>query len=161
MYFIIKNKNEYIGIIKEHNNDNLTLDGLGIILFRNHKVSDAASHVAARVFLDNAKRLGLLNDENIFSIDNGAKEASQEEILEELVAATHKPLTNDEKKKEEVFYLPPAESNENETKQKKYNSPPIPVFVDDEGNVAEVYLPKGFNKAHIERIIKVLTAQIA
>lgn len=47
------------------------------------------------------------------------------------------------------------------SKKKTFNHPPIPVFVDDEGNVAEVYLPQGFNKKHIERIIKVLQAQIA
>ena len=57
----------------------------------------------------------------------------------------------------EVTYLPPAA---NKSIQKKtFDYPPIPVFMDD-GSVAELYLPKGFNKPDVERVIKVLKAQI-
>ena len=156
-----KNPELYKGIIKEHNDEILTVNGLSITLFRNFKVSESASFLAAKIFIENAKTLSLLSDENLFSID--AKVA----IVETVEEISEKPEESNNKGSKdedaEVFYLPPSNNNKangNQHEQKKYDFPPIPVFVDDDGLVAEVYLPKGYNKAHILRIIKVLTAQV-
>jgi len=154
-----KNVELYKKIIKEHNEQILTVNGLAISLFRNFKVSESASNLAAKIFLENANGLGLLNNENIFLIENKVA------IAETIESEQHENNGNGSKQQKnetEVIYLPPANNgNENKnTEQKKYNFPPIPIFVDDEGSVAEVYLPKGFNKQHIERVIKVLKAQI-
>lgn len=151
-----KNPELYKNIIREHDNQTLTVTGLAIILFRNHKVSDNASNLAAKVFIDNASALGLINDDNLFSINNVISIAEQLELSEV------PPHVNNIHKDDEVIYLPPNNIEQNTNNQsKKFDFPPIPVFVDDDGNVAEIYLPKGFNRAHIERIIKVLTAQIS
>jgi len=53
--------------------------------------------------------------------------------------------------------LPPPTNNGRTSKI--FDHPPIPVYLDD-GSVAEVYLPNGFKKEDINRIIKVLKAQI-
>jgi hypothetical protein len=155
-----KNPELYKSIIKNHNQETLTAIGLSIILFRNHKVSESASHLASKIFIENANGLGLLNEENIFSVDSGVS------IAETIELSENNSNRGDQNKEHdtEVIYLPPSQNNNSETNNynpgKKYNSPPIPVFVDDTGLVAEVYLPNGYNKAHILRIIKVLTAQV-
>lgn len=151
-----KNPELYKNIIREHDNQTLTATGLAIILFRNHRVSDNASTIAAKVFIDNAAALGLINEDNLFSVNNIVSIAEPLELSENI------PSLNNTPKDDEVIYLPPNNIEQNiNNNSKKYDFPPIPVFVDDDGNVAEIYLPKGFNRAHIERIIKVLTAQIS
>ncbi len=130
-------------------------------LFRNHKVSESASQLASKIFIENARTLGLLNDENIFSVDNEVSIAETTELSE---SSTNNNINQNKGQDTEVIYLPPSQNNNSENNnynpEKKYNTPPIPVFVDDNGLVAEVYLPNGYNKAHILRIIKVLTAQV-
>ncbi len=144
----------YKKVIKENNNKILTPNGLSIILFRNYKVAEIASKIAAKIFFENATALGLVNAYGLFSVDKGiAQESEPTEVVEE-----HRPPNNNSQQQEqaEVIYLPPSS---NDKSNKKFDSPPIPIFMDD-GSVAELYLPKGFNKPDIERVIKVLRAQV-
>jgi len=145
----------YKAIIKEHNQETLTANGLSIILFRSHRVAEPAAPLASKIFIENAKALGLMNSDNFFSVDGRVSIAEPLELSDDINGATQ----NKRQEEAEIIYLPPANKNNNES-QKKYDFPPIPIFVDDEGSVAEVYLPKGFNKEHISRVIKVLKAQI-
>lgn len=149
---LFTNPELYSKFIAEHNNENFTEDGLATLLYRDYKVSENASVVAAKVFIENARNLGLISDDNTFDIGS-------DENITTIEAIEDKPKINLTQDEPEVQYLPPA--REDPKRGNAFNHPPIPVFVDDNGSVAEVYLPNGFNKAHIERIIRVLQAQIA
>lgn len=146
----------YKNIIKEYNNQPLTPNGLSIILFRNHKISENASQLAAKIFLDNATSLGLLGAYSVFNVETTPVLTTEEiDTIEEKNTPNHKD-------EPEVIYLPPSNngnnSNATNAKPKTYDTPPIPIFVTQ--GVAELYLPNGFNKEDIERVIKVLKAYI-
>lgn len=143
----------YKNVIKEFNNQTHTIDGLATILFRKFKVSENASKTAAKIFLENAKELQLLNDENLFRID-GISDIQAVEQVEVLETAENRNANNTI---EEIKFLPPQTGSSKTNKS--FDHPPIPVYLDD-GSVAEVYLPNGFKKDDINRIIKVLKAQI-
>lgn len=140
----------YKKIIEEHNNETFTEESLATLLYRDYNIKEKASLIAAKIFIENARYLNVINEDNLFNI-------SDSNNIQEIEIIDDKPK-DDKKHFEEVKYLPPA-AEENKG-NKSFNHPPIPVFVDDDGSVAEVYLPHGFNKKHIERIIKVLQAQI-
>lgn len=142
----------YKKVISEGNNQIYTVDGLSTVLFRKYKVSENASKNAAKVFLENAKALLLIDEEGLFNIE-GVEDPAVEVVVEENDSFEVKPP------EVEVKFLPPPQGGAGSPK-KSFNHPPIPVFVDDDGNVAEVYLPMGFNREHISRVIKVLKAQI-
>jgi hypothetical protein len=56
-------------LITEFNGKKTTEEGLKISLIRTHGFTDGGAKVAAKVFIDNAKFLGLINDDNIFNIE--------------------------------------------------------------------------------------------
>ena len=147
----------YAKIIREHNNKQLTVDGLATLLVRDYRIAENACEAAAGIFIENAKELSLINADNFFSIDAEAAELNGGTDAIEVINPVSEPTIITEGK-DQVKYLPPA--NQSVDNRTSFNYPPIPIFVDDEGAVAEVYLPKGFNKEHIKRVIKVLAAQI-
>lgn len=59
----------YKSLITELNGKKITEEGLKINLIRNHGFTDSGANVAAKVFIDNAKILSLINTEDIFNID--------------------------------------------------------------------------------------------
>ena len=148
---ILKNPELYSKLIADHNNETHTVDSLSTLFFRDYKVSDNASQLAAKIFIDNARELGLIDNDNYFSVESDSK-VEEVEIID-----VQKPPATPAEKNEQITYLPPQRGKTQNT----FDFPPIPIFVDDEGTVAEVYLPKGFNKAHIRKIIQVLEAQIS
>ncbi len=62
----------YKALLTEYANSSLpSLEGLSAILSRNHKVTEAASVVAARIFLENLADLELVTLDNILSLNGG------------------------------------------------------------------------------------------
>lgn len=59
----------YKSLITETNGKKTTEEGLKISLIRNHGFTDAGAKVASKVFIDNAKFLGLIDGDDLFSID--------------------------------------------------------------------------------------------
>lgn len=143
----------YQKIISEYNGEIHTIDALATILFRNLKVSESASTFAAKVFIENAKDLLLIDEEGLFQIST-SKNVDTVEVLEEI---TEDIIKDDEP---EVKYLPPpSKSSEENHVNKSFKHPPIPIFCED-GSVAELYLPNGFNKPDVERVVNVLKAYL-
>lgn len=144
----------YQKIIAEYDNEIHTVDALATILFRNYKVSETASTSAAKVFLENAKDLLLLNDDGLFQISV----VPDTDAIEVLDGTIEENTKNDAI---EVKYLPPANDTPKEEKpqNKSFKHPPIPIFCED-GSVAELYLPNGFNKPDVERVVNVLKAYL-
>lgn len=141
----------YKKIISECNNQIHTIDSLSTILFRNYKVSEGAAPFAAKIFLENAKELLLIDEQNLLNID-GAKIDDALEVLEDIGSK------GEPERLKEVKFLPPHDES-SATKPKLYNHPPIPIFYDD-GTIGELYLPNGFEKSKIEKTVKVLTAYL-
>lgn len=140
----------YKKIIEQENNTNHTIDSLATLLYRSFKVAEKAAGKAAGIFIQNAVDLNLINADNFFSIEGDFKtkdETEFEEIDEK-----------DKIKDGEIRFLPPPTNNQRNPKISTY--PPIQVILDD-GSISETFIPNGFNKSDIERIIRVLTAYIS
>lgn len=69
----------YKTIINEYKGKAIPQAGLEIYLIRSQGFSDAGAKQCAKYFLDNAKFLGLINDENVFNIDAEIVITPQEE----------------------------------------------------------------------------------
>lgn len=152
-----KNPELYKKVIQEHDNSVLTVDGLATILFRNYKVSEQASRFAAKVFLENARALKLINEENFFNTGM----VLQSDVIE----VEDEDDDSEREETPEYKFLPPPSEKKKEDRdgkgfQKSFNHPPIPIFLDG-GAVAELYLPNGFNKTDLERVVKVITAYLS
>jgi hypothetical protein len=59
----------YKVISNEWNGKKITFEGLKISLIRDHEFSDVGAKLASKIFFDNAKFLGLIDDDSNFSID--------------------------------------------------------------------------------------------
>ena len=140
----------YKAVLGDCKGNVLTQDGLATILYRNHKVSEPASPVAAKVFLENATELRLIGEDNILCLD-GIQEA---EVIE-----LETPLEPEVRREDKITYLPPASKPEQKKEREEGSDvPPIPIFLDGEDRVAKLYMPKGFTQADLVRVSKILKA---
>lgn len=147
-----QNPELYKVIIKQFDGVDLPQQGgLSTILYRNHKVSEQASSLVARIFIENAKAVGVLKEDNSFKIDQS--NSSKDEIPFEEI----KKQIKDEQPAGNFIILPPGTNPPGgEVNPRRVV---IPVLLDD-GSSTEVPLPNGISRPDIERIVKILTAYL-
>ncbi|HEV3414980.1 MAG TPA: hypothetical protein VG101_21020 [Puia sp.] len=139
----------YKALIKQYNGADLPMQaGLATVLYRNHKVSEQASEQAAKIFIQNAKALGLLKDSGLFKVPT----AGEVEVIEVEEIPPEKDTPPATKP---ILLNPPGQldKNPNPTEVK------IPVLLDD-GGIAQIVLPNGIKRIDLERIGKVIAAYI-
>lgn len=76
-----KNPTLYEGLIAEFSGNILPVQiGLSTILYRKYHISESASEKAAEIFIENARNLGLLNDENRLIISSQNADNTEQNI---------------------------------------------------------------------------------
>ncbi len=149
----LNNSELYVKLIEQYRGKQLpAMGGLGILLYRSHKVSEDASGKAAKVFLENLSELNLIDASN---------HLKSEFISEEIVV--NEPI---QQKAEEFTYT-------TEPIRKQLNPPPklidistpinedilpIPVFLRGVNRMAKVLIPVDFTNEDLDQIVKVISA---
>lgn len=130
-----------------------TESGLANILARNYGVHGNASTIAAKIFLKNVTKLGLLGTGNILKLDSSYipfEETTNEEEENDTVTITNSQLI-----------LPPPRETKIVDKNPIQNKiKEIPVFLGGDNREARVVLPIDFTEDDLKRVIKVLNGYL-
>lgn len=90
----------YQKIITEYKGKEIPHEGLEIFLIRNHEFSDGGAKQCVKIFIENAKFLGLINNEGIFNIDASIVISPPEEKIKKTkIASTKNGVSNEKKAK--------------------------------------------------------------
>lgn len=144
-----KNPELYKRLIEQFNGQELPQEaGLATILFRNYKVSDQASNLAAKIFIENANIAGALNGNSYFSVEGGGNEDDVIPFVEVKDPKEIIPANGT------ILLKPPAPKHEPNPAAIK-----LPVLLED-GKVIEIPLPNGVKKEDLEKIKKVIDAYL-
>lgn len=145
----------YEALIAKFGNEILpALTPLTNILIHHHNISDAAAEKAASIFIDNAKNLGFLNNENILSFSERVR-GNKENVFE------NEDYVDDENTSVEVVdtnYYPVKSPNKDDvntfTTSQNIESKPIPFNIPLKGNrTAQIIVPYDVKSTDFDFII--------